>query len=88
MPSQSTADILEWRMLELFISENLNPSRHLHFWTQHYAFLLVNQLQVQSYARLHAEWGGIVPLAIVSLFDVICTRMRVITDNDGYVPRT
>ena len=82
MPSQPTADTLEWSM-----SEDLYTSRHLHFWTQHYAFLLVNQLQVQSYARLHAEWGDIVPLAIVS-FDVISIRMRVIADNDGYVPRT
>eukprot|EP00984_Skeletonema_dohrnii_P035778 scaffold35960_cov294-Skeletonema_dohrnii-CCMP3373.AAC.1 len=64
MLSQSTADTLEWRMLVLFISENLNPSRHLHFWTQHYAFLL------------HAAWGDIIPLAIVS-FDVISTRMQI-----------
>eukprot|EP00984_Skeletonema_dohrnii_P012586 scaffold5124_cov92-Skeletonema_dohrnii-CCMP3373.AAC.1 len=80
MPLQLTADTLEWRM-----SKNWNTSRHLNFLTQHYAFLLDNQLQVQSNARLHAEWGEIVPLAIVSI-DVISRRMRVIADKDGCVP--
>eukprot|EP00984_Skeletonema_dohrnii_P029040 scaffold19344_cov179-Skeletonema_dohrnii-CCMP3373.AAC.2 len=64
---------------------DIGESRHLNFLTQHYAFLLDNQLQVQSNTRLHAEWGEIVPLAIVS-FDVISRRMRIIADNDGFVP--
>lgn len=64
--SLTTGDILKRNVLVLILNENVYPSCHLHYWSQHHAVKLPCRLPVASSAKRHAARGDSVPMAIVS----------------------